>query len=116
MTSRITTARKDWNDVLRQQKDIPSHKFIAETIMELIGSYLAAKADGRKDACANMCAQIINKGYIIPLCFEKHQMITHRSVIEGIKACENNPLLNMQNWKVTFGEVEKKTNENDSGK
>lgn len=25
-------ARKDWNDVLRQQKDIPSHKFIAETI------------------------------------------------------------------------------------
>ena len=87
-----------------------------ETLMELIGSYLAAKADGRKDACANMCAQIINKGYIIPLCFEKHQMITHRSVIEGIKACENNPLLNVQNWKVTFGEVEKKTNENDSGK
>ena len=87
-----------------------------EMLMELIGSYLAAKADGRKDACANMCAQIINKGYIIPLCFEKHQMITHRGVIEGIKACENNPLLNVQNWKVTFGEVEKKTNENDSGK
>ena len=81
--------------------------------MELIDSYLAAQTnDERKEACANMCAQIINKGYIIPLCFEKHQMITHRGVIEGIKACENNPLLNVQNWKVTFGEVEKKTDEN----
>ena len=29
---RLVPARKDWNDVLRQQKDIPSHKFIAETI------------------------------------------------------------------------------------
>ena len=84
-----------------------------EMLMELIGSYLAAQTnDERKEACANMCAQIINKGYIIPLCFEKHQMITHRGVIEGIKACENNPLLNVQNWKVTFGEVEKKTDEN----
>ena len=25
-------ARKDWNDVLRQQKDIPNRRFIAETI------------------------------------------------------------------------------------
>ena len=84
-----------------------------EMLMELIDSYLAAQTnDERKEACANMCAQIINKGYIIPLCFEKHQMITHRGVIEGIKACENNPLLNVQNWKVTFGEVEKKTDEN----
>ena len=82
-----------------------------ETLMELIGSYLGAKSDGRKDACANMCAQIINSGYIVPLCFEKHQMITHRGVIEGIKACENNPLMNVQNWKVTFGEVAKKTDD-----
>lgn len=28
----IVPARKDWNDVLRQQGDIPSRKFIAETI------------------------------------------------------------------------------------
>ena len=85
------------------------------TLMELIDTFLAADGDDkRKEACANMCAQIINKGYIIPLCFEKHQMITHRGVIEGIKVCENNPLLNVQNWKVTFGEVEKKTDENNN--
>ena len=29
---RLVPARKDWNDVLRQQGDIPNRKFIAETI------------------------------------------------------------------------------------
>ena len=29
---RLVPARKDWNDVLRQQKDIPNRRFIAETI------------------------------------------------------------------------------------
>ena len=29
---RLVPARKDWNDVLRQQGDIPSRKFIDETI------------------------------------------------------------------------------------
>ena len=29
---RLVPARKDWNDVLRQQGDVPSRKFIAETI------------------------------------------------------------------------------------
>ena len=30
--TRLVPVRKDWNDVLRQQTDIPSRKFIAETI------------------------------------------------------------------------------------
>ena len=29
---RLVPVRKDWNEVLRQQGDIPSRKFIAETI------------------------------------------------------------------------------------
>ena len=54
-----------------------------------------------------MCAYIINKAYIVPMCFEKHQMITHRGVIEGIKANENNPFYNISNWTVTFENVDK---------
>ena len=54
-----------------------------------------------------MCAYIINKAYLVPLCFEKHQMITHRGVIEGIKVNENNPFYNIQNWTVTFENVDK---------
>ena len=34
-------------------------------------------------------------------------MITHRGVIEGIKVNENNPFYNIQNWTVTFENVDK---------
>lgn len=69
---------------------------------ELVKRYLAASDADRKAYCADMCAQIANMGYIIPLCFEKHQMITHRGVIEGISASEFNPLYNFANWKITL--------------
>lgn len=81
-----------------------------EFLEQLIRDYLAADGDAaRKTACANMCAQIANYGYIVPLCFEKHQMITHRGVIEGIKANENNPLYNFANWKIEFSNTKQQT-------
>ena len=78
-----------------------------EKLEGLISDYLAADNDNRRTACDNMCAYIINKAYLVPLCFEKHQMITHRGVIEGIKVNENNPFYNIQNWTVTFENVDK---------
>ena len=78
----------------------------------IISDYLAADDENRQTACDNMCAYIINKAYIVPLCFEKHQMITHRGVIEGIKANENNPFYNISNWTVTFENVDKTLTEN----
>ncbi len=78
-----------------------------EKLEGLISDYLAADDDNRRTACDNMCAYIINKAYLVPLCFEKHQMITHRGVIEGIKVNENNPFYNIQNWTVTFENVDK---------
>ena len=76
---------------------------------ELVERYLSADDEHRKSYCADMCAQIANMAYIVPLCFEKHQMITHRGVIEGIKASEYNPLYNFVNWKISFGNVVPKT-------
>ena len=82
--------------------------FISDEKLEgFISDYLAADDDNRQTACDNMCAYIINKAYIVPLCFEKHQMITHRGVIEGIKVNENNPFYNVQNWTVSFENVDK---------
>ena len=79
---------------------------IEDTMLdELIERYLGADDANRKSFCADMCAQIANMGYIIPLCFEKHQMITHRGVIEGIKASEFDPLYNFANWKIKFENV-----------
>ena len=74
-----------------------------EFLVDVINRYLASDgADARKAACSDMCAQILNMGYFIPLCFEKHQIITHRGVIEGIKANENNPMYNFGSWVISF--------------
>lgn len=72
---------------------------------EYIAAYLAAGDDERFSAAENMSAYLANKAYIVPICFEKHQMITHRGLIEGIKVNENNPLYNFQNWKISFAEI-----------
>lgn len=82
-----------------------------EMLDELILRYLAADEANRKAACADMCAQLANRAYIIPICFEKHQMITHRGVIEGIKANETNPLYGFANWKISFDNVVEKPQE-----
>lgn len=74
---------------------------------ELITAYLSAGDSDRKTACDNMCAYIANKAYIVPLIFECHQLVSHRGVIEGAKANENNPLCNIENWTVKIESVKK---------
>lgn len=74
---------------------------------ELIAAYLAANDDERKTACGNMCAYIANKAYIVPLIFERHQLVSHRGVVEGARANENNPLCGIENWTVKIENVKK---------
>ena len=74
---------------------------------ELISAYLSANDDDRRTACDNMCAYIANKAYIVPLVFERHQLISHRGVVEGAKANENNPLCGIENWTVKIENVKK---------
>lgn len=67
---------------------------------KLIADYLAADSHGRSEARDNMVAYIANKAYIVPLCFERHQLISHRGVIEGAKANENNPMCGIASWTI----------------
>ncbi|MDO4816738.1 MAG: ABC transporter substrate-binding protein [Bacillota bacterium] len=76
-----------------------------------ISAYLQSDDEGRKQACQDMCNTICGGGYFITLCFEKHQMITHRGVIVGVQVCENNPLMNVQNWTITFDNVADKNDD-----
>lgn len=86
-----------------------------EQLEELIAAYLtAADESSRKTACDNMCAYIVNKAYIVPLCFEKHQLISHRGVVEGAKATENNPLYDLNNWTVKIENVKISEDKKDS--
>lgn len=78
-------------------------KVESEELERAIGEYLAADDDNRPGACYNMCSAIAAQAFMIPLCYEKHQMITHRGIITGISITENNPLYNFANWTVDLG-------------
>ncbi len=74
------------------------------TLEKYISEYLAASEDERYDAAETMSAYICNNAYIIPICYEKHQLVTHRGLIEGIQVNENNPLCDFAHWKISFAE------------
>lgn len=89
--------------------------FQDENLEDAIAQFLQADDENRMVACQNMCAMIANKSYVVPLCFERHQLVTHRGVIEGIKVNENNPFYNVQNWTITIKNVVEDQNESVKG-
>lgn len=127
---KVTVQELNWTDYLaaiyngqydmyyaevRENPDFDPSKFLVENaslnyggvfsedLERAISEYLAADDDNRAGACYNMCAAIAGQGFMIPLCYEKHQMITHRGVITGINITENNPLYDFQNWTIKLG-------------
>lgn len=69
-----------------------------ETCMQLIKKYLAASDAGRAEAYYELCQYVSTQAIIIPIGFEKQQMITHRGVIRGMDPNIGNPLYNFENW------------------
>jgi len=80
-------------------------QWAVDAVDEAISAYLQADDESRAEACSHMCNTVCGGGYLLTLCFEKHQMITHRGVIVGVNVNENNPLMNVANWTITFDNV-----------
>lgn len=71
-----------------------------------ITTFLTASDAERKAAAESLCVYIANNAYIVPLCFERHQLISHRGTVEGIKANENSPVGNSYDWTIKFENVD----------
>ncbi len=69
-----------------------------ETYMNYIGQFLAAKDDARQQCCDIMCKYILDTAALIPICFERQEVITHRNVISGIEPNQYNVFYNFKNW------------------
>ena len=65
-----------------------------------INNYLAAADAGRATAYYAFCYYLSNNATIIPLGFEKQQIITHRGVVKGVDANAGNPLYNFAKWEI----------------
>lgn len=70
-------------------------------IQSYINAYLAAPDDARQKNCNAMCEYIVNTATIIPICFEKHQIITHRGAITAMSVNQNDPMSNFSSWKIS---------------
>lgn len=69
-----------------------------ETCIQMINNYLAASDAGRAEAFYELCQYVSTQAILIPIGFEKQQMITHRGVIRGMNPNIGNPLYGFENW------------------
>ena len=77
-----------------------------ETYGELIGQYLAAKDSNRAECCDAMLTYITSNTPIIPICFERYEVITHRNVISGINPNSGSVFGGISGWTINFEEDE----------
>ena len=73
-----------------------------EQYCALYDAYLAAGEEGRALAYTEVCRYITEQGAIIPICFERQQVLSHRGVISGIDANQYDVYNRFYDWTITF--------------
>jgi peptide/nickel transport system substrate-binding protein len=63
-----------------------------------VAAYLAADDAGRAASCDAMCSAVAQYATIIPICFEKEEVISHRGVISGLNPNQYSIFHNMTEW------------------
>lgn len=71
-----------------------------EELIKAIDEFLAAGDDTRADMCYNMMNVFLNKSLIIPICFERRELIMHRNAVTGVDPCDGNVFLGVENWRI----------------
>ncbi|MDO4749222.1 MAG: ABC transporter substrate-binding protein [Eubacteriales bacterium] len=70
---------------------------------QAVETYLMADEDTRAAACRDMCETLARYAVIQPICFEKHQVITHRGVVAGLTPNQYNVFRNFKDWTIDLG-------------
>lgn len=71
--------------------------------LQYINAYLTAAPAERASAYRSLAELISLNAMLIPIGFEKQQIICHRGVVKGIDANYGNPLYNFINWEFVDG-------------
>lgn len=67
---------------------------------ELYDAYLAAGDDTRAAAYAEVLSYISSQAAVVPICFERREILTHRGVISGINATQYDIFNNFEEWTI----------------
>ena len=73
-----------------------------EAYCQLYADYLAAPESERYDAFQTICRYITEGGAILPICFERREILTHRGVVSGISATQFDLFHDFTNWTVNL--------------
>ena len=67
---------------------------------ELYYAYLGAGEPDRGATFADACRYLMENGGIVPICYEKRQVLTHRGVVSGISATQYDLFHNFNEWTI----------------
>ena len=76
-----------------------------ETYDRLYREFFAASEIGRYDAFQQVAHYIVDTGLIIPVCFERRQVLTHRGVVSGLRATQYDLFYHFYEWGITMPKV-----------
>lgn len=70
---------------------------------ELYETYLAAGDEsGRLSAFSELCRYVGDTSVILPICFERREVLTHRGVVSGIRATQYDIFHNFKEWTINL--------------
>ena len=92
----------DWNlAYLFEEKSSTNYARCFDTgYSELYHDYLAAGDLDRGAKFSEACRYLMENGGLVPICFEKRQVLTHRGVVTGIKASQYDLFNNFREWTI----------------
>ncbi len=73
-----------------------------EQFKTLYDAYLAAPEDARSLAFSSACQYVMENSAIIPICFERQEMLTHRGVISGANPTQYDIFNRFYNWTINL--------------
>ena len=92
----------DLTSLLTENAALNYGKIADENYATYINDFLAATDLERSQACHNMLYYIATTAPIIPILFERQEVITHRNVITGMDPTSSNVFYGIENWTITF--------------
>jgi peptide/nickel transport system substrate-binding protein len=92
----------DWNlsPLFEEKNSLNYANCYDQNFCDLYQAYLSADDGSRYDAYQDVCHYVLESGGIVPICFEKRQMLTHRGVVTGATATQYDIFYNFRDWTI----------------
>lgn len=75
-------------------------KFSDSILEQYVNDFMACGEEGRQKSADLMFKYITDTAPIVPICFEKQEVLTHRGVISGMKPTVYNIFSEIENWEI----------------